>query len=54
MGVPMADGSKQVMFLGLWYRDRHVRTPDGWRICERVEEGTYQHNVPTHIRVMED
>ena len=54
MGVPMEDGTKQVMFLGLWYRDRHVRTPQGWRICERVEEATYQHNVPAHIRVMEE
>ncbi|MDB5393927.1 MAG: scytalone dehydratase family protein [Rhodospirillales bacterium] len=54
MGVPMEDGTKQVMFLGLWYRDRHVRTPQGWRICERIEEATYQHNVPAHIRVMDE
>ena len=53
MGVKMADGSTQVMFLGLWYHDKHVRTAKGWRICERVEKGTYQHNVPAHIRVMD-
>ena len=49
MGVPMPDGSTQMMFLGLWYVDKHVRTEKGWRICERVEHGTYQHNVPAHI-----
>lgn len=46
MEVALADGSRQVMFLGLWYIDRHVRTPDGWRIAERSEETCYAHNVP--------
>jgi hypothetical protein len=49
MGVPMPDGTTQMMFLGLWYVDKHVRTEKGWRIAERVEHGTYQHNVPAHI-----
>ncbi|HQR03977.1 MAG: nuclear transport factor 2 family protein [Proteobacteria bacterium] len=40
------DGSRQVMFLGLWYCDRFVRTPQGWRMCERVEERGWGHNVP--------
>lgn len=40
------DGVDQVFFIGLWYRDRLVRTPDGWRIAERVEEMGYAHNVP--------
>ena len=52
MGVPMADGATQMMFLGLWYLDRHVRTPKGWRIAERVEQSCYQYNVPEHIRVI--
>jgi hypothetical protein len=31
------DGSGgQVLFLGIWYDDEFVRTPDGWRITRRV------------------
>ena len=37
------------MFLGLWYLDKLVRTPAGWRISERVEEACYRHNVPEHV-----
>lgn len=49
MEVELADGSRQVMFLGLWYIDRHVRTPAGWRIAERSEETCYTYNVPGRI-----
>ena len=42
---PMTYGN-QVFFIGLWYRDKLVRTPDGWRIAERYEEMAYAHNVP--------
>jgi len=52
MGVPMPDGSTQMMFLGLWYLDEHVRTPQGWRIAKRVEQEGYQYNVPDHIKVI--
>ncbi len=34
------------MFLGLWYVDRYVRTPAGWRTAERREEKSYVHNAP--------
>ena len=30
-----------LMVCGLWYVDKLVRTPDGWRIKERVEEKVY-------------
>ncbi len=40
------DGAEQVFFIGLWYRDRLVRTANGWRIAERREEMAYAHNVP--------
>ena len=50
MEVPLPEGGSQVMFLGLWYVDKLVRTSDGWRIGERVEESCYQHNVPAHVR----
>ena len=46
MGVPMPDGSNQVMFLGLFYDDKYVRTGDGWRLAERVEARCWGHNVP--------
>lgn len=39
-------GAEQVFFIGLWYRDRLVRTGEGWRIAERHEEMGYAHNVP--------
>lgn len=50
MEVPLPEGGHQVMFLGLWYLDKLTRTPEGWRINERVEEACYQHNVPAHVR----
>jgi hypothetical protein len=28
---------QQVMFVGIWYEDEFIRTPDGWRIARRVE-----------------
>lgn len=46
MVFPAADGSPHTFFIGLWYRDRLVRTADGWRICERYEEMGWTHNVP--------
>jgi ketosteroid isomerase-like protein len=44
--IKNAAGEKQVMFMGLWYRDTFVRTPQGWRIQDRYEERAYTHNVP--------
>lgn len=51
MEVPLPGGGMQVMFLGLWYVDKLVRTPEGWRISERVEESGFQHNVPEHMKI---
>ena len=41
-----AAGEDQTFFIGLWYRDRLVRTAEGWRIAERYEEMGYVHNAP--------
>ncbi|MBS0366908.1 MAG: nuclear transport factor 2 family protein [Proteobacteria bacterium] len=49
METPLPAGGSQVMFLGLWYVDRFVRTAQGWRMSERVEEAGFQHNVPAHM-----
>jgi hypothetical protein len=35
-----------LMFCGLWYVDKLVRTPAGWRIKERVEEKVYMRVFP--------
>lgn len=42
-----AESGTQVMFLGLWYADKFVRTPAGWRMCERLEEHCYASNAPS-------
>jgi ketosteroid isomerase-like protein len=39
-------GATRMMFCGLWYLDRFVRSPEGWRIAERVEEKAYMHVTP--------
>lgn len=44
--MALPGGRTQVMFVGLWYVDKLVRTRDGWRICERIEEKCYFHNAP--------
>jgi hypothetical protein len=41
------DGAEQVMYVGLWYHDTFVRTPDGWRISKRVQEKGYLHGLPS-------
>lgn len=53
MTVDLGGGNTQVMFLGLWYADKLVRTPEGWRMTERVEESGYVHNVPDGLKVSE-
>jgi hypothetical protein len=51
VAVPLPAGGEQVMFLGMWYRDKLVRTPAGWRMAERVQEACIQHNVPRHLQI---
>lgn len=50
MSIPLGDGKTQTMFLGLWYCDRFVRTADGWRMCERIEERCFDYNVPQAMK----
>jgi 3-phenylpropionate/cinnamic acid dioxygenase small subunit len=51
MVLDRGNGQTHTFFCGLWYRDRFVRTPRGWRIQERVEEKSYFHNVPPDFQV---
>jgi hypothetical protein len=46
MGLPVPGKAPHMMFLGLFYLDKYIRTADGWRIFERVEERSWGYNVP--------
>lgn len=50
MELPLGDGRSQVMFFGLWYLDKLVRTADGWRLCERREQKCFDYNVPQALK----
>jgi SnoaL-like domain len=50
MVVDLGNGKTQVFFQGLWYRNKIVRTSDGWKIKELVEEGYWTHNIPTGFK----
>lgn len=39
------DGSDRVLFSGLWYRDTLARTPQGWRIAERIQQRSWMHDT---------
>lgn len=32
---------KRTVYVGAWYVDKYVRTPEGWRITERIEDTCY-------------
>jgi ketosteroid isomerase-like protein len=45
--MTMGDGDDpDLMICGLWYVDKLVRTPAGWRIAQRVEEKSYMKVFP--------
>ena len=48
-----ADDKKQTAFYGLWYVDKLLRTPDGWRLSERLEEPCFIHNLPPGFEPVE-
>lgn len=41
MGSANEDGSLHIFTVGAYYNDKLVRTDDGWRITERVEETAF-------------
>jgi hypothetical protein len=50
MVIDRGDGSEpHVFFCGLWYRDRLVRTAQGWRIADRRQERSYIFNAPPEM-----
>ena len=50
MAVPSGDGAHKLFFCGGWYHDQLVRTREGWRIRERVEEFGYNTMTQKVIR----
>ena len=50
MRVPKLGGGDEVMILGLWYHDKYRRTPEGWRISQRVEVKAFDHNMPEWMK----
>ncbi len=46
MQFNMEDQGNPIFFIGLWYVDKYIRTENGWRIKERVEEKSYDFNAP--------
>ncbi len=49
--MPRPDGGTQIFMCGLWYLDRYVRRPEGWRIRERVEEKSFVFNAPDFMKL---
>jgi hypothetical protein len=41
MAQKAADGGTSMFFVGGEYRDKLVRTPQGWRISERIEHSVW-------------
>jgi hypothetical protein len=41
MGFPNPDGTLHMFTVGAHYVDKLVRTGDGWRLAERIEEAVY-------------
>ena len=50
MEIPLPGSGTQMAFYGLWYVDRLVRTPEGWRIAERVGMRRYDRSAPARFR----
>ena len=41
MGLPQGEQGKILFFDGGYYNNKLVRTDDGWKISERIEESSY-------------
>ncbi len=46
ISVPSPGGGRQIAFSGIWFDDKLIRTASGWKICERREQLTWNHNFP--------
>lgn len=41
LGLPDGKGGMSIYYDGGYYNDKLIRTPEGWRITERIEESAY-------------
>jgi hypothetical protein len=48
---PMQTPDGNTFFLGMWYHDKYLKEEGLWKISERVEKSSWNHNVPTSIKV---
>lgn len=52
MGFPNPDGSLHLFTVGAYYNDQLVRTAEGWRIAERVEEHAFlEGSLPEALQI---
>jgi 3-phenylpropionate/cinnamic acid dioxygenase small subunit len=52
MGFPNPDGSLHIFTVGAYYNDVLVRSRDGWRIAERVEEQAFlEGSLPEALQI---
>lgn len=49
MVVDLGESKKDVFFQGLCYQHTLVRTHDGWKISQLIEEGYWTRNIPPHF-----
>jgi 3-phenylpropionate/cinnamic acid dioxygenase small subunit len=54
MGFPADDGGLRLFFEGGYYNDKLVRTEEGWRIAERIEESSYSTRLHRHVPAPKD
>jgi len=56
MRLPDSEGKegRDLVFFGGYYNDRLIRTPDGWKITERLEESTWMYGkLPGGLEIPE-
>tara|TARA_B100000674_G_C37346382_1_gene692084 strand:- start:131 stop:571 length:441 start_codon:yes stop_codon:yes gene_type:complete len=46
---PMQAENEEVFFLGMWYKDTYKKINNKWFISSRVEESSWEHNVPKFV-----
>ena len=49
--ISLGEENSQVFMLGLWYLDKYLRTAQGWRLCERIEEKSWVFNTPDFMQL---